>query len=363
MFKIILMGALFLTNIFNSLATNVSYDEDPCNRIQIEFLHDFEMVGKVREEVAAPVEEYFKKKAEIENVSISVMGNFAIINLSYKHDHVTLETVQEVYKEVQHLMSKGKIPKYVEGPFIRGCGISLPAGGRGDKGKVYKSLEEALKTPDKVYMLDIAYPPISELPESIGLLKNLVWLELNDNNLVSLPDAICELKDLKVLNLSDNKLRSLPVNFGNLTNLTTLILEDNMLKALPESMKRLSKLEKLNIRGNKFAELPDLIGAFKSLTFIDLARNELTTFPGSIGKLKQLNFLNACSNNLEILPREMGELKSLATIYLSDNELSELPESMGKLSNLTELYMEAGRTSEEDEAQIRKLLPKCEVRF
>lgn len=44
--------------------------------------------------------------------------------------------------------------------------------------KEYFSLEEALKTPDRVYKLDLEYDNLTSLPESIGNLTNLTSLIL-----------------------------------------------------------------------------------------------------------------------------------------------------------------------------------------
>ena len=54
------------------------------------------------------------------------------------------------------------------------------------------------------------YKKISELPESIGNLKNLQALNLSDNQLQSLPDSIGNLKNLKKIYFRDNNLRMLP---------------------------------------------------------------------------------------------------------------------------------------------------------
>ena len=85
--------------------------------------------------------------------------------------------------------------------------------------KTYTSLEEALKTPDKVFKLDLSSQGLSSLPESIGNLTNLTELDLSKNQLKSLPESIGNLTNLTLLLLGDNKLNSLPESIGNLTNL------------------------------------------------------------------------------------------------------------------------------------------------
>jgi len=66
---------------------------------------------------------------------------------------------------------------------------------------------------------------------------------------------------------------------------------------------------------------------------------------------------------LTCLPSQIGELKNLVTLDLSDNQLSTLPSQIGELKNLKELYLWGNNFSEEEQAQIRELLPNCEVDF
>ncbi|WP_143874359.1 hypothetical protein [Nostoc sp. 'Peltigera malacea cyanobiont' DB3992] len=42
------------------------------------------------------------------------------------------------------------------------------------------------------------------LPESIGNLQNLRYIDVRDNMLESLPDSICDLKLLKDINIENN---------------------------------------------------------------------------------------------------------------------------------------------------------------
>src|SRR5699024_5276615 len=79
---------------------------------------------------------------------------------------------------------------------------------------------------------------INFLPESIGNLVNLTYLEVSfggfsPNMLTSLPENIGNLINLRTLNVSDTKLTSLPKSIGNLVNLTSLDVSSNELTSLP----------------------------------------------------------------------------------------------------------------------------------
>lgn len=65
------------------------------------------------------------------------------------------------------------------------------------------------------------------LPESIGKLKSLEYLHLQNVQLDSLPEDIGEFTNLKILTLSENFIDRLPDSIGNLKSLRKLNLERN----------------------------------------------------------------------------------------------------------------------------------------
>ena len=89
-------------------------------------------------------------------------------------------------------------------------------------GKVYTSIDEALKTPNEVFVLDLYFQDLTSLPESIGMLKNLQKLELSGNQLTSLPETFGQMEKLQWLSLKGNSIKKLPESFENLKSLTEL---------------------------------------------------------------------------------------------------------------------------------------------
>ncbi|KKK58254.1 hypothetical protein LCGC14_3046300, partial [marine sediment metagenome] len=64
--------------------------------------------------------------------------------------------------------------------------------------------------------------------------------------------SIGDLKSLQVLNLEENQLTTLPELIGNLKSLRELDLNNNMLITLPRSMWQLKNLENISLDGNNW---------------------------------------------------------------------------------------------------------------
>ncbi len=90
----------------------------------------------------------------------------------------------------------------------------------------FKNLKEALKSPEKVFRLNLSNQPVN-LPDSIwSTFINLEYLSLKDDHLIEFPEGITRLKKLKTLDLSGNDFKVIPVQFLELSNLEELYLND-----------------------------------------------------------------------------------------------------------------------------------------
>jgi hypothetical protein len=114
-------------------------------------------------------------------------------------------------------------------------------------------------------------------------------LSLSGYYIVELPDSIGDLKHLRYLNLSYTGIRSLPELTTTLYNLQTLILEGcSHLKKLPSKMENLVNLRHLNIlNAIKLEEMPPQIG---KLTHLHTLSN-LIVGKGSCFTLRELGSL------------------------------------------------------------------------
>nr|MDO8114200.1 hypothetical protein [Candidatus Sigynarchaeota archaeon] len=83
------------------------------------------------------------------------------------------------------------------------------------------------------------------LPDAIGSLRNLTWLDLSKSGLKSIPTSIGTLKKLEFLDLGETNITELPGTIGNLRTLKELRIDGNFVEKLPVSMIKLTNLEVL----------------------------------------------------------------------------------------------------------------------
>ncbi|XP_021888458.1 probable LRR receptor-like serine/threonine-protein kinase At4g20940 [Carica papaya] len=102
------------------------------------------------------------------------------------------------------------------------------------------------------------------------------------------------------LSMANNSISgTLPDNIGDVKNLEFLDLSNNLFSSsLPPGIGKLDSLRNLSLAGNNFSgEIPDSISAMTSIHSLDMSRNSLSgPLPISITKLYNLLYVNLSSN-------------------------------------------------------------------
>ncbi|XP_076918216.1 TMV resistance protein N-like [Bidens hawaiensis] len=193
--------------------------------------------------------------------------------------------------------------------------------------------------------IHLSFNGIEEIPSSIGNFRKLVSLHLvRCGRINSLPGSICSLQHLTTLDLDSTGIEQMPEELGQLEYLEYLDLGYTKLKHLPGSICMLKRLKTLILRWCRLLEkLPDDVGEIESLEQLDLQLCfNLREIPSSICKLKRLRALDleGCKS-LEKLPEDIGGVQSLEILDLHCCiNLRDIPSSISNLKHLKKLKLE-----------------------
>lgn len=176
------------------------------------------------------------------------------------------------------------------------------------------------------------------LPPQIAHFPHVPRLYAEGNRLTTLPDEVGDMVLLSWLNLAKNRIASLPRTLAHVPALRTLYLTDNDLAAIPSTVFELAELRTLSIGDNQLTEIPEAIGDMPALADLSLYDNQLRDLPRSLAKLP-LTFLHLGDHAWEEPPAVLGECMQLETLWIASRALKRLPAAICKLPKLKELML------------------------
>ncbi|KAL6842084.1 hypothetical protein ACP4OV_028063 [Aristida adscensionis] len=197
--------------------------------------------------------------------------------------------------------------------------------------------------------------------------KNLLLLNLGSFcSLKKLPDSIGELKRLRYLNAPRIQDLVLPSCITRLDRLRCLSLLDScLLLDLTEAFGRLCWLQQLDLSGcSGLKALPDSFGRLEQLYCLDLSGcSGLKALPNSFGRLHMLLHLDlsGCSG-LKALPDSFGRLENVDHLDLSGcSGLKALPDSFGRIRWLSHLDLSGCSCVGGITEALNEVLPRCRL--
>ena len=164
---------------------------------------------------------------------------------------------------------------------------------------------------------------LQEFPNLIYL-EVFSWGDLDSQEAMVLLEEICELEALQHLDFAGFGLAKIPECIGNLRNLNYLDLRGNNLSEFPESICGMERLTHLYLGSNELRKLPKSIGSLKTLISLDIEGNQLEKLPESIYRLESLVYLHLGMNQITELPKSFCKLKSLKELEGNFNQLAKL---------------------------------------
>lgn len=164
---------------------------------------------------------------------------------------------------------------------------------------IFTQLEWALTTPHQCYQLELGPNVTSSMLEAaLPQLPRVQTLVIDSNqHLQELPDSVGSLRHLGFLEIRNAALESLPQSIAALEHMTDLVISD-----CPN-----------------FKVLPDFICDWPDMVYLEVSNCAIEALPLAIGQLSQLEDLNIDQNKIRELPESLGQLHSLQTLRTYGN--------------------------------------------
>ncbi|XP_049870809.1 leucine-rich repeat and calponin homology domain-containing protein isoform X2 [Pectinophora gossypiella] len=170
---------------------------------------------------------------------------------------------------------------------------------------------------------DLSKNRFSDVPDEVTTYVYLEKLLLSQNVIRNVPDAVGGLQSLTYLDLSSNQLTELPREICQMP-LQVLLVQDNLLSTLPKEIGKMTSLAELDASNNRLTQVPMTLGDCAGMRALDLSNNQLGLLPLQITYLR-LEHLDVSCNCISSLPLELRNMTTLVTLNLDNNPLVSPP--------------------------------------
>ncbi|CAL9083159.1 unnamed protein product [Musa acuminata var. zebrina] len=189
------------------------------------------------------------------------------------------------------------------------------------------------------------------IPASLGLLSNLYWLDLADNQLTgSLPISTNSTPGLDLLvatkhfHFNKNQLSGeIPEQlFSSQMTLIHILFDSNQFTgSIPTSLGLVKSLEVLRLDNNNLGGLvPSNINNLTSINELNLANNELTGSLPDLTGMNNLNYVDLSNNSFSPseAPGWFTTIESLTALVIESGVFSQIPEGCSACLNCNKCY-------------------------
>lgn len=270
-------------------------------------------------------------------------GRDILVDFSTKRQET--ETVEAFLNRVLVHMLKCKMYPH-EKPIILKLNENRLSEDLATVARFFKNID-TLGLSKRIIDLQLADNNLTSIADNIVLCNKLGYLDLANNQLSTGDVAkLCTISTLMDLNLSHNNLHQLPDTLGMLVNLEYLQIDNNDLFQLPDSIRSLAKLHQINLSSNHLSSREiDKVCALELIDDVNLFNNPITELPNSINTRKDLDTHSLTVLSLDVSQLPMTEiakicrLSQLTDLVLYEYNQATLPVEISNLKKLTSLWI------------------------
>uniref|UniRef100_A0A7M6DPW7 Leucine rich repeat containing protein n=1 Tax=Clytia hemisphaerica TaxID=252671 RepID=A0A7M6DPW7_9CNID len=190
-------------------------------------------------------------------------------------------------------------------------------------------LREEYQTGEKHTKLNLKAHSLDQLPNiGMDLLSSLTWINLSFNDFLTIPPSMLMLKNVIYLNMRNNPLVTLPDDISNLKKLKCFIVSFCCLQDVNPRLFQLHELEILDLSHNELQWLDDECQNLQSLRELSIEGNFIRALPKGFLKLNLTYF--QCSSNFlhkafwrETCPSLIQTLEEMCVNVLLNNGIEK----------------------------------------